>query len=192
MAALLANSLRRQSLFLQFSEMLNVRLLSSDKKSRPPHPKPKSFEERRKLKKAASKTTGAIPTSELLKDFLNPPRAKSDPAQAAKLSKSKTKPEPDATATPETAEPSAAKPMLENVIKSKDLLKDFLDAKGRPDRRLVRQRLSSTKGSVVDEHFRSRRTEALPQPEQLSIFDELPFPEKGSCLIFSVFDCILW
>ncbi|BHF69618.1 structural constituent of ribosome [Sparganum proliferum] len=173
MAALLANYLRRQSLFLQFSEICNVRLLSSDKKSRPSRPKSQSFEERRRLQKGASKQTGAIPTSELLKDFLQSPHVEPVPPQTTQRSKSKTELEPTATTHPETGR--YARPVPENVIKSKDLLKDFLDAKGRPDRRLVRQR-PSTKGSVVEENFRSRHTEALPLPEQLSIFDELPFP----------------
>ncbi|VDL88458.1 unnamed protein product [Schistocephalus solidus] len=63
MTALLTGSVRRQSLFLQFSKICKARLLSSDKKSRPPRSKPQSFEERRKLQKAASKPAGSIPTS---------------------------------------------------------------------------------------------------------------------------------
>uniref|UniRef100_A0A0X3PKX3 Uncharacterized protein n=2 Tax=Schistocephalus solidus TaxID=70667 RepID=A0A0X3PKX3_SCHSO len=117
MTALLTGSVRRQSLFLQFSKICKARLLSSDKKSRPPRSKPQSFEERRKLQKAASKPAGSIPTSELLKDFLQPPRVKSAPPQTAKSSKPTANPESGATATPE-AEPSV-RPVLEDVIKSK-------------------------------------------------------------------------
>uniref|UniRef100_A0A5K3EJQ7 28S ribosomal protein S31, mitochondrial n=1 Tax=Mesocestoides corti TaxID=53468 RepID=A0A5K3EJQ7_MESCO len=161
---------------LRSPRLIATRILSSfGKKPRIPPRKTKAVTKDRAS--LLSNPPIAPSTSQLLEDFLTPPgRSKSQENAEDKkdyLEKSarpritRKKPLNDDT-TPAPRDISQAQ--SQDVIKSVDLLRDFLNAEVQPPKRSARAHARTIHGPS-----RVRRTEMLPPPAKLDLFDQETF-----------------